>query len=134
MAENEYQRPEGKVLGDAMKRSGKSARKIAPDTGLTDSRLRHIVNGYQPVGQGQKIVVVAPAETLARVAQALGVSADQLDEAGRSDAADLLRDMPEPIKETPEPNVAEMMREILQRQRAMEQRLDELARNQSETG
>lgn len=133
MPENDYQRPEGKLLGDAMKRTGKSARKLAPDTGLTDSRLRHIVNGYQPAGQGQKIVVIAPADTLARIARAFGVTADQLENAGRSDAADLLRGMPDTPDPEPELDVIEMLKQIREDQIQMRRQLDELAQKNRET-
>lgn len=86
----EHQLPEGRLLEDAMKKAGLSARKVATEMGISDTRLRHIVNGYQPIGNGQVINVVGPPETLARAAHTLGVTADQLREAGRSDAAEVL--------------------------------------------
>lgn len=90
--EHEHQRPEGRLIADAMKDAGLSARKAADGTGITDTRLRHIINGYQPVGRGQTIEVVAPAETLARIAHRLGITAEHLRDAGRPDAAELVTD------------------------------------------
>lgn len=87
-----YQRPEGKLLADALRRSGRSARRAAGDMGLSDTRLRHIINGYQPVGRGQVIEVVGPAETVAKAAEVLGVTPGDLEKAGRADAAKFLRD------------------------------------------
>lgn len=85
------QLPEGKLIADAMIRDGRSARQLAANVGISDTRWRHIVNGYQPVGRGQFIRIVAPADTLARMAAALGVGAEQLAAVGREDAAKDLR-------------------------------------------
>lgn len=78
---------EGRLIADAATRRNISARKAAAQAGMSDARFRHLVNGYQPVGQGQYVPVVAPATTLARMALAVGVNARQLLEAGRADAA-----------------------------------------------
>lgn len=63
--------------------------------GISSTRWRHIVNGYQPHGAGQNLAVIAPAATLARMARAVGVTPEQLAEVGRADAADELRTMAE---------------------------------------
>lgn len=84
--------PEGRLIRDAVKRSGVSMRKTALEAGLSDTRLRQIVNGYQPAG-GQYIPVVAPAETIARIATVVGVGYQQLVAAGRQDAADVLAEL-----------------------------------------
>lgn len=55
---------------------------------MSDTRWRHIVNGYQPVGRGEAIQVVAPAATLARMARVVGVTAEELRGVGRDDAAE----------------------------------------------
>jgi hypothetical protein len=81
------QQPEGRLISEALKRSGRSARGAAATAGISDTRWRHIVSGYQPAGAGNYIPVSAPAETLARMAQAVGVTPDQLADAGRGDAA-----------------------------------------------
>lgn len=86
------QRPEGVLIANALKRSGLSARKAASAAGISDTRLRHIITGYQPAGGGSRIPVVAPADTLARIAFSLSILEDELRQAGRSDAADILAD------------------------------------------
>lgn len=87
---NEMQRPEGALIETAAAAKGMSGRKAAHAAGLSDARWRQIVNGFVTVGVGQKVEVVAPDATLARMAQVLDVMPDQLREAGRPDAADLL--------------------------------------------
>lgn len=88
MEERDYERPEGALIKAAAKRARLSMRKLASAVGISDTRIRHIVNGYQPVGHGQVIEIVAPADTLARIAEAAGVTQDEMREAGRPDAAD----------------------------------------------
>lgn len=87
----EHRRPtptkEGQLIGRAAERTGLSVRRLAAKAGISDARWRHIVNGYQPVGRGQTIPIVAPAETLARMARVVGVTPDELRKAGRADAA-----------------------------------------------
>lgn len=51
------------------------------------------MNGYRPEA-GQYIPVRAPAETLARMAQVVGVTPEQLEQANRADAAAELRELP----------------------------------------
>jgi Helix-turn-helix domain len=82
------QRPEGRLIGAAAERDSRSVRQLAAKAGISDTRWRHIVTGSQPAGQGSYITVVAPAETLARMARVVGVTADELRQAGREDAAD----------------------------------------------
>lgn len=81
------QRPEGKLIEAAAEADGRSIRKLATAAGLSDARWRQIVKGNQSVGSGRFNEVVAPAATLARMAYALGVAPEQLDEVGREDAA-----------------------------------------------
>lgn len=90
MQEKPVQPPEGKLLKQAVAANGMSVRAAAAKVGLSDTRLRQILNGYIPLGAGQFAEVTAPAETLARIALELGVSPEALSKAGRTDAADLM--------------------------------------------
>lgn len=90
--DDDYQRPEGRLLRQRLDVSKLSTRQAAKDMGISDARLRQIINGYQPAGRGQKIEVVAPASTLARAAFVLGVGGEELRAAGRPDAADELEE------------------------------------------
>lgn len=88
--------PEAALLKAGLKRTRTTARAAATQAGISEARWRQIVSGYQSVG-GQQVPVRAPAETLARMAQAAGVTPDELRTAGRDDAAaelDALRDQP----------------------------------------
>lgn len=67
-----------------------SMRKAAEMAGISEGRWRQIVKGYQGTGTG-RLPVVAPDETVARMALVVGVTADQLEDAGRPDAARVLR-------------------------------------------
>lgn len=87
------QRPEGHLIYTAAR--GRSATTLATLAGISATRWRHIVNGYQPMGAGQNLVVVAPPGTLARMARAVGVTPEQLAEVGRDDAAAELRALTE---------------------------------------
>jgi transcriptional regulator with XRE-family HTH domain len=84
--EKPAQRPEGALLDTARRALKLSARAAAELAGMSDARWRNIVSGYQSAGRGQYIAVSAPPETLARMAQAVGVSAKELFEVGRMDA------------------------------------------------
>jgi transcriptional regulator with XRE-family HTH domain len=91
MPDKPSQRPEGALIEKALKKLGISARQIAPRAELTEGRWRQIVNGYASAGANQYNKVRAPADTLARMAAAVGVSPEQLEEADRADAATELR-------------------------------------------
>lgn len=91
MDQRPEQLPEGELVARAQKRLDLSSRKAAPLAGISEGRWRQIVNGYQNVGSGVYAPVRAPADTLARMAHVVGVTAQQLDEAGRPDAAEELR-------------------------------------------
>lgn len=90
MADDPVQPPEGVLLQTKLAATGMSARKAAEEIGISDSRLRHIIRGYQPVGQGQKVTVRAPADTLGRIAYVLEISPAELVEVGRDDAAEAM--------------------------------------------
>lgn len=85
---DQYQRPEGRLIEQALKTPPKkSVRKLAGEVGLSEGRARQIINGYQSMG-GQIIAIVGPADTVGRLAQAAGVTPEQMRAAGREDAAD----------------------------------------------
>lgn len=91
MSEHPDQLPEGALIADALKRSRLSARKAAERAGMSEGRWRQIVKGYQTVSAGVTAPVRGPAETVARMAHVVGVTPEQLEEAGREDAAAELR-------------------------------------------
>lgn len=91
MSERPAPPPEGQLLQAALKKSKLSARMAAQQAGISEGRWRQIASGYQVVSAGQYAPVRAPAETVARMANVAKVSAEQLEEAGRPDAADELR-------------------------------------------
>lgn len=90
MEDVEYQRPEGRLIAAALAAQPESIRKIAGRIGISDARLRQIVNGYQPAGKGQRIEVVGTPGRLAMIARVLGIKPSALREAGRDDAAEVL--------------------------------------------
>lgn len=83
------QRPEGRLIEQAVLRRNLSVKQLAPLAGISDSRWRQIVKGFLPAGGG-RVPVVATARRLALMARAAGVSAQQLRDVGREDAADIL--------------------------------------------
>ncbi|MEU0181506.1 helix-turn-helix transcriptional regulator [Streptomyces sp. NPDC006207] len=93
---SDAQRPEApaeaKLIQAALKKSRLTARRAASKADLSEARWRQIVSGYQSVS-GSYIPVKAPAETLARMAQVVGVTPDELTKAGRADAATELADL-----------------------------------------
>jgi hypothetical protein len=81
---------EGSLIEAAATASGLSVKKLAANAGISDTRWRHIVRGWQPAQGGGRNEVVAPALTLARMAFAVGVKPEDLAKTGRTDAAELL--------------------------------------------
>lgn len=86
-------RPEGDLIKVAQKRARLSARKAAVLAGISEGRWRQIVNGYQTVRKDMHVSVRGPDETVASMANAVGVTPDELAEAGREEAAEFLREM-----------------------------------------
>jgi transcriptional regulator with XRE-family HTH domain len=84
------QRPEGKLIQAARELIGLSIPKAAERIGISDSRWRQIESGFISQG-GRQVPVTGPRGTVARMAQALAVTPEQLDKAGRGDAAEVLR-------------------------------------------
>lgn len=83
--------PWGRLITQALQRSGMSARKAAKKAGMSDGRWRQITSGYQNVSAGVYAPVRGPAETIARMAQVVGLTPGELEKAGRPDAAEELR-------------------------------------------
>ncbi|MEV6344173.1 hypothetical protein [Actinoplanes sp. NPDC051851] len=82
------QTPEGRMIQEWAKRTGESVRQLAAKAGISDTRWRQIVKGWQPAAGGMKIPVRGNAQTLARMNMAIGRTADALADAGRVDAAE----------------------------------------------
>lgn len=83
--------PEGKLLAEALERSGMSIRLAAKRAGISYGRWRQIATGYQNVSAGSYAAVRGPAGTVARMAEVVGVTPEELEGAGRRDAAAELR-------------------------------------------
>lgn len=88
--EKPAQRPEGQLLKTYLERTGISVRELGRRAKISEARVRQIINGYSSAGRGQYIDVVAPAGTLADLAQGLGIWSQELEDAGRGDAAALV--------------------------------------------
>ena len=58
---------------------------------MSDTRWRQVVRGWQQSSGGRTIEAKASADTLARMAIAVGVTAQQLEDVDREDAAEVLR-------------------------------------------
>ena len=61
--------------------------KAAEKAGISPSRWRSIENGWRWESKGKAVVEHAPAATLAKVADFLGITPAQLRQVGRADAA-----------------------------------------------
>lgn len=85
------QRPEGALIQAAMLRKGVKAPWVAERTELSANWIRHVINGYEPQGQGRRNPIIGPADTIARIARVLDITPAQLTEVGREDAADALQ-------------------------------------------
>jgi transcriptional regulator with XRE-family HTH domain len=80
----------GALLTNALAAAGLSAREAARRAGISEGRWRQIAGGYQVVSPGVYAPVHGPAQTVARMAAAAGVTPAQLTGAGRPDAATAL--------------------------------------------
>lgn len=134
MDERPAQRPEGALIAAALKRSRMSQRQAAAQAGISENRLRAIVHGYQTVSAGVYAPVKGPADTVARIAEVVGVTPEQLEEAGRPDVAAELRDLTQVDEpRSPMDKAEEMMaeneelaRRLVARVRRLDQRKREL--------
>ena len=68
-----------------------SRRRAAAKAGISPSQWSDVERGHKRAGSGVIVPVQATAETLARMARTVGVSAEELAAAGREDAAQQLR-------------------------------------------
>lgn len=72
---------------------GLSVRKAAAAAELSEGRWRQIAKGYQTAARGVRVPVNAPDETLARMAAAVRVHPDEMEEAGHPQVAAVMRYM-----------------------------------------
>lgn len=79
-----------------------SFRGLAEKIGMSDARVRQIVNGYASTGPGLVAEVRGPAETVAQMAHVLKVAPEKMAAAGRDDVAELLVEMAKTLS-TPDP-------------------------------
>ncbi len=92
MNERPPQPPEGRLIAAAARARGLSIREASRRAGISYGRWRQIVSGVQNVSPGSYAAVRAPAATLARMAQAAGVTPESLaTEGNRPDAAEIMR-------------------------------------------
>jgi hypothetical protein len=84
------QRPEGRLIATAQRLRRITTAEAAAAAGIGVARWRELVRGHCVPVKGLRIPVTAPADRLARMAAATGVTACELAEAGRADAAALL--------------------------------------------
>lgn len=83
--------PEGRLIEEAAKASGRSTRQLAANAGMSDTRWRQVVRGWQENAAGKVIEARASDEALARMAYVVKVEPGQLIEAGREGAAEALK-------------------------------------------
>jgi transcriptional regulator with XRE-family HTH domain len=90
--------PEGELITAALKRIRPrlSIREAARRAGISEGWWRQVVRGYQPIKGGGKAPMTGSAETIAAMARVVGVTPEQLEQAGRTDAAEELRILEEP--------------------------------------
>lgn len=127
MSERPSPPAEATLIATAQKSSRLSNRKAAKKAGMSEGRWRQIIQGYQTVS-GVHVPVSAPAETLARMAQVVGATPDQLVEAGRDDAAEAL-DARSPI-DGPQSDDSSTVAQLETRVARLEQELAERERAQ----
>jgi transcriptional regulator with XRE-family HTH domain len=98
--------------------------------GISDTRWSQLENGYR-MNRGHAEPEWAPADTLAHMARAVGVTPAQLQDAARDDAAAELAALPAAIPEAV-PDFAELARsyqELAEAQRRVEEKLDRVLRD-----
>jgi len=81
--------PWGALITKAQRSAGLSAREAARRAGISEGRWRQITAGYQIVSPGSHAPVTGPPATVAKMAAAVGLTAVDLTEAGRPDAAEV---------------------------------------------
>lgn len=91
---HEGEPPEAALIRKALKRGRISGREAARRVGLSETRWRQLYSGSHVI-KGVRVVARAPADTLARIAYTIGITAEELSEAGRADAAQELEELAE---------------------------------------
>ena len=89
--------PLGELLEAARlaKRPKLSQNAVAKAAGTSSTTYRRIISGISRFG-GQDVPFDGSADTVAQIARVLGVTPEQLEQAGRTDAAEELRILEEP--------------------------------------
>jgi DNA-binding transcriptional regulator YdaS (Cro superfamily) len=82
------QTPEGRLIEEAARATGRSIRALAANAGMSDTRWRQVIRGHQQGSTGRTIEARASATALARMAIAVDVDPEQLADVGRPDAAE----------------------------------------------
>ncbi|MGC4886770.1 hypothetical protein [Micromonospora sp. DT227] len=93
LTEKPAPQPEGALIFRAMERRNLTARAAANQVGMSEGRVRQLINGYQALGSQQFRVVKGKAIRVAQLAKLAGVTPEQLTDVGREDAAEVLRDL-----------------------------------------
>ncbi|MET9081376.1 hypothetical protein ABZX77_05645 [Streptomyces sp. NPDC004237] len=122
---------EATLIRLAREAAGLSAEKAAAraEISLSGSRWRQIEKGYR-ADMGSE--VVAPHTTLAHMAWVVGVTSDRLAETGRTEAADILREMERFRATPPAPEAAPLVELEEWQQRVILGALDERPRSAQE--
>lgn len=95
MFEQSVPTKEGLLIERARNRALLSIREAAKKAGVSEGRWRQVEKGYQAIGNGLHRASRARTRTLVQMAQVVRVTSDELRAAGRSDAADMLRELTE---------------------------------------
>lgn len=92
MTETPEPPPEALLIEQNRKtRTRMSIRRAAEYTAMSEGRWRQIAKGYVAAARGMKVPAIAPETTLARMALTTETTAEELEAAGRPDAAELVR-------------------------------------------
>lgn len=92
MTEYPSAQPEGLLIKAALDASPLSQRQAAKRADISETWWRNIVSGYQSIS-GVPAALIGSSDTVARMAHVVGVTPEQLEAAGRPDAAAALRDI-----------------------------------------
>jgi transcriptional regulator with XRE-family HTH domain len=93
MTDQPTPRPEGILIKNARERGRLSTREAARRAQVSETRWRQIEKGYSIPAKGEYNSACGSARTLARMAQVVDVTPDDLEKAGRADAAERLRNL-----------------------------------------
>lgn len=86
---DEYRPSRAATVIETRRASGKmKVREAARRADLSEGRWRQIAKGYQSIGRGLRAPVTAPTSTLARMALAVGLTPDEMTEAGEDRVAE----------------------------------------------